>query len=427
MNTKLFFHLSSLLLIGIFVFSGLEMNAQDAPQWRGKDRTGVLNTTDLNLNWSETKPPLTWTFKQAGAGYSSPAIVGTTLYCQGAADGEDFVFALDTENGNLKWKQALGKEYLQDRGNGPRGTITIDGNKLYLIRGGGQIHCVSAADGKTLWQKDFRTDFGGNIMSRQDWGFSESPLIDGNLVICTPGGDDGAIVALDKNTGNTVWRSKGWDDLGGYSSIIVTEIDGVKQYIGYTRKGVAGVDAKTGTILWSAEVAGNQTAVIPTPICQGNIVYVTSGYRSGCAALKVTKAGNGFNAEVLYTNNDMSNHHGGVVLVDNHIYGYSDGAGWVCQDLQTGETLWKERIKDSGKGAVICVNNLLICLDERTGSMTVAAASAEGWKEFGRIEIPERAVEESSMDNMVWTHPVVANEKLYLRDHTFLFCFDLKK
>ncbi len=402
-----------------------EVKAQDWAQWLGPNRDGVSKETGLNLDWSAKKPPLLWTFRQAGAGYSAPTIVGTTLYCQGAADGSDFAFALDTKTGKLKWKQPLGAQFIMDRGDGPRGSVTVDGDKLYLIRGGGQIHCLNAADGKMIWQKDFRKDLGGNIMSRADWGFSESPLVDGDLVICTPGGDQGTMAALNKNTGQVVWRSKEWTDLGGYSSPVVAVIGGVRQYIQFARNGVAGVAAKDGKLLWSANVAGNPTAVIPTPVYRDNIVYVTSGYGAGCACLRISREGDNFKVVTLYTNRNMSNHHGGVVLLGNHIYGYSDGPGWVCQNLITGENLWQHRVNEPGKGAVTSVGGRLLCLDERTGSLTVAAASPDGWKEFGRIEIPERS-NVPSQDKRVWAHPVVANGMLYVRDHDLLFCFALK-
>ena len=416
--------LPCVVMVAMLVITGMYSQAQDWPQWRGSNRDGVLKTPDLNLNWSENKPPLTWVFRQAGSGYASPSIVGTTLYCQGAADGSDFAFALDAKTGYLKWKQELGDQYIQDRGDGPRGTITVDGDKLYLIRGAGQLHCLSAADGKMLWQKDFVNDFGGKIMSQ--WGYSESPLVDGNLVVCTPGGSQGTLVALDKNTGAVVWVCKEWTDEAGYSSPIVAEVNGMRQYVQQSNKGVAGVSAKDGKLLWRIEVTGYRVAVIPTPIYQDNIVYVTAGYNAGCTAIRLTPEGDSMQAEIIYANKNMSNHHGGVVLADNYIYGFSDASGWVCQNLKTGETIWSQRIREVGKGAVLAVNDRLLLLDERTGLLTVAAASPDGWKEFGRMEIPERS-EMPSKDNMVWTHPVIADGKLYLRDHDLVFCFDLKK
>lgn len=404
--------------------SVMDLSGQDWPQWRGPDRDGISKEKGLNLEWSGKKPPLAWTFREAGAGYSAPTVAGTTLYCQGAGGGSDFAFALDIQTGKLKWKQILGKQYIMDRGDGPRGSVTVDGSKLYLIRGGGQLHCLSATDGKALWEVDMVADLGGSIMS--GWGFSESPLVDGNLVICTPGGSRGTMAALDKNSGRVVWRSREWTDQCGYSSPVAADIDGVRQYIQLTRKGVAAVAAKDGTLLWSAEAAANNTAVIPTPVYRDHVVYVTSGYNAGCAGLMISRQGDKFSVETLFNNKNMSNHHGGVVLVDNHIYGYSDGPGWICQDFMTGETLWRHKVSEPAKGAVISVDGRLLCLDERTGSVTVAMASPEGWKESGRLEFPERSLV-TSRDKRVWTHPVVAHGRLFLRDHDLLFCFDLRK
>jgi outer membrane protein assembly factor BamB len=267
--------------IGIILSCGTAFT-MDWPQWRGPNRDDVSTETGLNLNWSEKKPQLQWAFKSAGAGYSAPTIVGHTLYCQGAEDGSDFAFALDTESGKLKWKQPLGAQFKQDRGDGPRGSITVDGDSLYLIRGGGELDCLTAAEGKPVWKKDLKSDLGGSIMSQ--WGFSESPLVDGDLVICTPGGSKGALAALSKKTGDVIWRSSEWIDSGGYSSSIIADVDGVHQYIQFAKGGVAGVAAKDGKLLWKANVAGNRVAVIPTPIYRDHLVYVSSGYGAGCAA-----------------------------------------------------------------------------------------------------------------------------------------------
>ena len=411
------------IMVAMFMSFGMELKAQDWSQWRGAKQDGISKETGLNLDWAEKKPTPSWTFRQAGLGYSSPSIVGTTLYCQGAMDEKGFAFALDTKTGHLKWKQELGDEIVEDRENAPRGTITVDGDRLYLIRGIGQIHCLSAVDGKEIWKKDLVKELGGKLMSR--WGYSESPLVDGNLVICTPGGSQGALAALDKNTGAVVWVSKEWTDEAGYSSPIVAEINGVRQYIQQAAKGVAGVSAKDGKLLWNVIIDAYKTAVIPTPIIRNNTVYVVSGYNAGCTAIRLTKTGDIFKADTIYANKNMVNHHGGVVLIGGHIYGYSDPSGWVCQNLKTGETIWKERIKEVGKGAVLAVNDRLLLLDERTGLVTVIAASPDGWKEFGRMEFPERT-QLQTKDNMVWTHPVVANGKLYLRDHDLLFCYDIQ-
>lgn len=414
-----------IIMATILIAAGMELKAQDWPQWRGVNRNGVSNETGLNLNWSNKKPSLSWVFRQAGAGYSSPTVVGTTLYCQGAVDKKGFAFALDTKTGNLKWKQELGPESVPDRENCPRGSITIDGDKLYLIRGIGQIHCLSAIDGKVLWQKDFIADFNGKLMS--GWGFSESPLIDGDLVICTPGGNDGTMIALDKNTGALVWRTKEWTDEAAHSSPIVAEVDGIRQYIQQSAKGVAGVSAKDGKVLWNIHIPGYRTAVIPTPIVENNIVYVTSGYGAGCRSIKLSKSGAVIKADSVYINRNMINQHGGVVLMNGHLYGHSDNSGWTCQNFATGEKVWSQRNREGvTRGSVIGVDNHLILLDERSGMSAVIAATPEGWNELGRMELPERTKIQTT-DNMVWAHPVISGGKLYLRDHDLLFCFDLTK
>ena len=416
-----------MIMMVLWAITGMKMNAQDWPQFRGPDREGIFKGEGVNLEWSSKKPALLWTFREAGEGYTAPTIIGTTLYCQGASEGSDFAFALDTQTGKLKWKQNLGQAYVdaQGRGNGSRGSVTVDGDKLYLVRGGGFINCLSAADGSVLWQKDFKADFGGILMSQ--WGFSESPLVDGNVVLCMPGGDGGVMVALDKSTGNVVWRSTEWIDQASYSSPIVAEIDGIRQYILLARSGVAGVAAKDGKLLWKADVGGNRTAVIPTVIYHDHIVYVTSSSNGGCAGLRIVKEGEGFRVDTLYINRYMENHHGGVVLMNGYIYGFSNTSGWMCQDLKTGEIVWSERSREAGKGSLLAVNDRLLLLDERTGQLTVIAASPDGWKEFGSLPIPERTKTITTLDNMVWTHPVIANGKLYVRDHDLLFCFDVKK
>ena len=415
------------MIVSMLIMIGMGLMAQDWPQWRGPNREGIFKGANLNLDWSAKKPALLWTFRQAGAGYSAPTIVGTTLYCQGGADGKDFAFALDTQTGKEKWRQNLGEIALLERGDGPRGSVTVDGDKLYLIRGGGQIHCLTASDGKILWQKDFVKDFNGKLMSR--WGFSESPLIDGNLVVCSAGGDEGTVLALDKNTGALVWRTKELTDAASHSSPIVADVNGIRQYVLLTAKNVAGIASKNGKLLWSVPMEGGPrgiSAVIPTPVFSDNMVYITNGYEVGCLGIKLTRDGDNVKAETLYAKRDITTQHGGVVLINGYIYGYTESRTWACQHFKTGEIVWSEKSNEIGKGAILGVNDRLLLLDMQTGRTAVIAASPEGWKEFGRMDIPERT-KIITQDNNVWTHPVVANDKLYIRDQDLLFCFDIRK
>ena len=419
------------MMVTMLVMTGMSVMAQDWAQWRGPNREGIFKGANLNLDWTAKKPALLWTFRQAGSGFTAPTIIGTTLYCQGADDTNDFAFALDTQTGKEKWRQNLGelhKSY-QNRGDGPRGSVTVDGDKLYLVRGGGQVHCLMAADGKKVWEKDLAKDFGGKVMG--GWGFSESPLIDGNLVICTPGGSQGTMVAFDKNTGDVAWVCKEWTDDTGYSSAIIAEVGGIRQYIQQSSKGVAGVSAKDGKLLWRIENPAYKIAVIPTPIFNDNIVYVTNGYNGGCMCIQLSKDGESIKADTIYTNiRDICCQHGGVALVNGYLYGHSDrpSNSWVCQNFKTGEIVWAKNEKEFvvGKGALLAVNDRFILLDMMTGTSAVVSLSPDGSKEFGKMEIPERT-KIVTADNQVWTHPVVANDKLYIRDHDLLFCFDLKK
>ena len=428
--------LSFVIMAAMLAMTGIELTAQDWPQWRGPNRDGVSKETGLNLDWTSKKPEVKWVFRESGFGYSSPTIVGTTLYCQGGSNGKDFAFALDVNTGKLKWKQDLGDEYVDPgrRGNGPRGSVSVDGDKLYLVRGGGQIHCLSATDGKMIWQKGFKEDFGGKLMSGNNWGFSESPLVDRNLVICTPGGDDGSMVALDKNTGNVVWRSKEWTDASGFSSANIIEIGGIRQYVQLASKGVAGISAKDGKLLWHIEfpTPRRSPAVISTPIINDNFVYVTSGYNDGCMYISLTKEGEGIKADTIYTNKVVSNKHGGIALINGYIYGHSEsgGSSWVCQNVKTGELVWSQKNQEigaNGNGSLFATGDRMLCFDEKKGLLVVAGATPDGWKEYGRMEIPERISEDPSMDKATWTHPIIAGGNLYLRDHDLLFCFDLKK
>ena len=421
-----------MMMAAMLVITGMALQAQDWPQWRGHNREGVSKETGLNLDWTSKKPALKWVFREAGFGYTAPTIVGTTLYSQGGSNGKDFAFALDVNTGAVKWKQDLGDEFVdpQNRGNGPRGSVTVDGDKLYLVRGGGQIHCLSASDGKMIWHKDFISDFGGRLMSSPNWGFSESPLVDGNLVICTPGGANGNMVALNKNTGDLVWRCTEWTDNASFSSAIIAEVGGIRQYIQQSNKGVGGVSAKDGKLLWKIDNSSYRTAVIPTPIFNDNMVYVTNGYNGGCMGIQLTKEGEGIKADTIYKNRNMDNQHGGVVLINGYIYGHSDrpSDSWVCQNFKTGEIVWSRKHQDTdvGKGSLFAIGDSLVLFGLKNGTLSVVAASPDGWKEFGKIEIPERIKDDQTTDKELWSHPVIANGNLYLRDHNLLFCFDLK-
>ncbi len=409
------------LLVTCLVLTA-SLSAADWPQWRGPDRTGISRETGLLTSWPKEGPKLLWKFQDAGGAYSGPSIVGDRLYSCGSDQDREFAFALDVKTGKKLWSSDFSKGYKHGRGDGPRGNPTVDGDHLYVLGGGGTVACLTT-EGKLVWAKELKgKEIGGRMMS--GWGYSESVLVDGDQVVCTPGGDKGTLAAFNKKTGELLWRSADVKDSASYSSIIIAEVNGVRQYIQMTGSGVVGVAPKDGKVLWHYTEGLYRTAVCTTPIYHDNHVFITRGYGVGCDMIKLTPNANGtFKAETVYSNKNMVNHHGGVILVGGNLYGYSDGKGWVCQDFKTGEIKWSS--KELGKGSLSCADGRLYCYSEDSGTIVLAAASPEGWKETGRFTIPEKSNLHKGQVRF-WTHPVVSNGRLYIRDQDLLFCFDVK-
>lgn len=386
------------------------------PQWRGADRTDVSKETGLLKEWPKDGPQQVWGNSDVGLGYSSFAIVDGKLFTMGAREDTEFLICLDLNDGKELWSARVGTRLDDRKGDGPRGTPSVAGDAVYAMGGQGTLIAATIADGKMRWQKTM-TSLGGK---KPGWGFCESVLVDGDRVICTPGGSDGAIVAFNKADGEIVWRSTEVTDRAGYSSVVPVELNGQRQYLQLFMNQLAAVSASDGKLLWKSDWPG-KTAVIPTPIYHEGKVFITSGYGVGCKLLKIDE---GNKAEDVYFNQKMKNHHGGVVLLGEHLYGYSDQIGWVCLDFKTGDIVWSEK-NALGKGCVTCADGMLYCVDERDGTVVLAEASPAGWKEHGRFRLSERS-SRSSSKAMFWAHPVVCNGKLYLRDQELLSCYDVK-
>lgn len=412
--------LRRLVIAGCFSLwfcAGGVASADDWPQWRGPDRSGVSRETGLLKQWPNGGPKRLWMFREAGVGYSGFAVVGGMLFTMGARDGIESLLALDAESGALLWSADLGPQLRNAWGDGPRGTPAVDCDRVFALSGAGNLACVDTSEGKILWSKSMQ-EFGGK---QPNWGYAESVLLDGARVLCTPGGAKGAIVALDKLSGDILWQSKGFTDAAQYSSIIAANVSGKTQYVQVSLGNVVGVAAESGDVLWQAKWAG-KVAVIPTPVYQDGMVYLTSGYAAGCELLKIDTGGT---PTEVYRNVMMKNQHGGVVLCGGNIYGYSDGAGWMCQEFKTGKVLWTERAK-LGKGSLTCAEGMLYCLDEASGNLVLAEASAQRWQEQGRFRLAPQSTQRSSQGK-IWTHPVVSSGRLYLRDQEMVFCYDIRK
>jgi outer membrane protein assembly factor BamB len=390
--------------------------ADDWPGWRGADRSGVSNETGLLKQWPADGPKRVWLSKDVGVGYAGFAIVEDKLYTMGAYSDAVDILCLDANTGKWLWSTKMSETvYTNDRGDGPRGTPTVDGDYIYAMSGEGDLVCVKRDNGQKVWSASMK-DFGGSV---PQWGYAESVLIDGDKLICTPGGRAGTVLALNKLTGEKIWQSDELTDRADYASPIVAEHNGVRQYIQLTQQTLVGVAAMDGRVLWKVSWPG-RIAVVPTPIFRDGKVYVTSGYGVGCMLVKLTENA----AEEVYANKDMKNHHGGVILVGDYLYGYSDNVGWLCQHFETGEKVWAER-EALGKGAIAYADGMLYCLSEDEGHVVLAEASPDGWNERGRFTLDPQT-EYRAARGKIWTHPVIANGKLYLRDQDHVYCYDVK-
>lgn len=392
------------------------LSLADWPQWRGPDRTDVSKETGLLNQWPAGGPAVTWINKDGGLGYAGFAVVGDTVYTMGSRGDTEHLLALDAKDGSQKWTTPIGALLTNGWGDGPRGTPTVDGDHVYTLSGQGNLVCAKIADGSVVWKASMR-DLGGKT---PNWGYTESPLVDGDRVVCTPGGDKGAIAAFDKRSGKLLWQSADFKEPAQYSSVIAADHNGKRQYIQLTMSKIVGLDAATGAVLWVTDFPG-RTAVIPTPIFHDGHVYVAAGYGVGC---KMVKVGEGNAVSEVYRNDVMVNHHGGVVLVGDHLYGYSDKSGWTCQEFKTGKQVWAEK-KGLGKGAITYADGKLILVGENDGQVVLIDASPTGWKEHGRFTLTPQT-KNRNPKGKIWTHPVVANGKMYLRDQELIFCFDVK-
>ena len=349
-----------------------------------------------------------------GLGYSSFAIVKGKLYTMGSRNGTEELICLDANTGTEEWATKIGSELKNGWGGGPRGTPTADGQHVYAMGGQGNLICTDL-NGKIIWQASMEK-LGGK---RPYWGYSESVLIDGDYALCTPGGSQGAVVAFNKTTGKVIWRSKQFTDGAQYSSIIPIDHNGAHQYVQLTMKSLVGLDSKTGNTLWKSSWPG-RTAVVPTPVFNEGKVYIASGYSVGC---KLVNVGPENQVSDLWVNKVMKNHHGGVILYGDHLYGYSDGNGWVCQEFKTGKEVWSEK-RALGKGCLTIAEGMMYCVDEGRGDVALAAASPDGWKQHGKFRLdPQSKIR--SRRGKIWTHPVVANGKLYLRDQEYIYCYNI--
>jgi outer membrane protein assembly factor BamB len=414
--------------ISLFALSALLLSAAwawtyDWPQWRGLNRDGHSRETGLLKEWPKEGPKLLWQINDLGSGYAAPSVTGGRIYLMSNKGLEDeFVDALDVKDGKKLWSARVGKVGNPDQKPSfpaARSTPTVDGTMIYALGSDGDLVCLESKTGKSRWQKSLRKDFGG--VSGM-WAYSESPLIDGNVLACTPGGKDATMVALDKRTGEVIWKSAfPGSDMAGYASLVVANTGGIKQYVAYTASGLVGVDAKTGKFLWRYEK--NKGAVgmsIQTPVVRDDFVYAGANRVGGGAVLLKALQGS-IAAEEAYFDPKLPTAIGGTVMVGNYIYG-SGQTALMCVEYKTGQIKWSER---SIAPASLCYAEELLYMHGEEGDVALVEASPESYREHGRFAPPNQPKHGNAMEK-AWAYPVIADARLYIRDLNALWCYDIK-
>jgi len=400
------------------------MSAADWPQWRGPQRNGISQETGLLKEWHADGPKLRWKVANIGFGYSTPSVVGDRLYLL-ANEGleNEFVEALAVEDGKRVWTAPLGK--VGEPNQKPsfaaaRSTPTVENEVLYALGSDGDLACVERAGGKIRWQKNVRKEFGGKPGV---WAYSESPLIDGDTLVCTPGGSTATIVALKKTTGDVLWKcALPEGDQAAFASAIIVETGGVKQYVQLLQKGLVGVEAKTGKFLWRwPKPISKYGANIPSPLASDSYVYAGSAGTGG-GLVKLTAKDGGADAEQVYFESKFPTSIGGVVKVGDFLYG-TTGQAMLCLDFATGNIKWEERALGA---ASLCYADGRLYLHGENGEVGLVEASAEGYREKGRFTPPDQPNRSQGMEK-AWAYPVVANGRLYIRDHGMLWCYDISR
>ncbi len=420
--------------LGALLFFSLTASggwAADWTQWRGVDRNGKSLETGLLQSWPEGGPKLLLQASGLGAGFSSVAVVGDRVYTLGDFGDEQRVLALSAADGKVLWQQPLGAAHADQYG-GPRSTPTVVGDHLYVLSTEGVIACLETATGKEVWRRHLAEEFDGDLMKAMgttDWRFSESPLVDGDRVIVTPGHVGALMVALDRTNGEEIWRTQGGQigplgaDGAGYSSPVVSTARGIRQYVQFVGRGVVGVKAETGEMLWSYNRVANDVANIATPLVFEDRVFASSGYGTGSALLEIVEGAEGLEARELYflEASTLQNHHGGLILHQDVVYtGTGHNKGFpIAVAVDSGKVLWGPERNDGDSSAAVTYADGRLYMRYQNGTMILVEASPEGYREQGSFEIP-------NVTRPSWSHPVISNGRLYLREQDTLYVYDIE-
>lgn len=401
--------------VGAAKLSPIDTGTSSWPQFLGPRRDNISTETGLIDKWPTGGPKLLATIRGLGTGFSNISIVDNVVYSMGNRGEREFVLAFALKDGKQIWEFDSAPAYHNGYGDGPRSAPTIDGDSLYALGGTGELVCLQRDTGKLIWKKNLVRDFGSAI---PNWGFCESILIEGDRAICTPGGAGAAMVALNKKTGEVIWKSATpQGDRPAYASAIAIDVGDVRQFVNYTASSVIGVRASDGMLLWRDESSANGTANCCAPVAMDNFVLTASGYGKGASAVSLSSHDGKTSAKVEYHTNDLKVQHGGLVLFEGHVYGSNDPGILACVELKTGKTKWSNR--SVGKGSLTCAGGRLILRSE-AGPTALIDATPSGYNERGRFEPKDRT------SSRAWTYPVVCGGKLFLRDQDLLQVYELR-
>ena len=397
-------------IVSLVVVTSYLVTAQTAgdwPQWRGPNRDGISKETGLLKQWPAEGPPLVWKATGAGKGYSSLALSDGRIFTMGVRTDREYIIAFDVATGKEVWATANGRVFRNDRGDGPRGTPTVDGDRLYALGGNGDLSCLETKTGRSVWSMNILQKFGG---SNPTWGISESPLVIGDKVLVNAGGPGASVIALNKKDGSLIWKSE--SDSAGYSSGMPLQIGSTTQAVFFTAERAVGLDLSNGKLLWSYAKASNNVANVATPVVKTNRVFLSSDYGTGAALVEVKADGT---AKEVYFTKEMRNHHSSSILIGDYLYGFSSGI-LTAMRFDTGAVAWRDR--SVGKGSLVYADGNLYAFSEN-GVVGLIEATPTGYVEKGRFRIQQDSLP-------TWTHPVVAGGRLYLRDQNTIYAYDVK-
>jgi outer membrane protein assembly factor BamB len=378
------------------------------PQWRGPNRDGISQETGLLKQWPADGPPLVWKGTGAGRGYSSLALANGRLFTMGLRGDREYIIAFDVATGKEVWATPHGGAYRDSRGDGPRGTPTIDGNNLYALGGNGDLSCLDTKTGRITWAINVLQKFGGKNIG---WGMSESPLVIDEKLFINAGGPGASIVALNKKDGSLIWKSQ--SDKAGYSSAMPVKVGNTTQIVFFTQERALGLDPSDGKLLWEYTRPANDVANVATPVVRGNRVFISSDYGTGAGLVEIKADGK---AQEVYFTKEMRNHHSSSILIGDYLYGFSSGI-LTAMRFDTGEVAWRDR--SVGKGSLVYADGNLYALSEN-GVVGLIEATPTGYHERGRFRIQQDSLP-------TWTHPIVAGGRLYLRDQDTIYAYDVRE